>query len=214
MKKISYLILLFLFVNLIATGLFTYFIEGRLSDAPTPEKLDAIVILFADFTTDYTALGEESIKRLNHGAEMSKQYNSVPLLCIGGSRPDYRVKGAELMQQYLVGHGVDAELVFANGNSYDTRTNWRDATDLIKEKHWHSVGVVSSAMHLYRFKNFIIGDNQEISLFLLPHPIFQTNPHTSIFELWESVNYEWAAYAAYLLPDMLYEKLLTLIRPQ
>lgn len=214
MKKALYFIAVIALINLVATAVFTYTIKNRLSHSPSPDKLDTLVILFADFTDDYKELGEESIKRLNYAISSSSQYRSASFLCVGGSRPDYKVKGAELMKNYLMDHGIAGDKVFADGNSYDTRTNWSDARRLIKEKNWHSVGIVSSAFHLYRFNNHIIGGDEEFNSFLLPHPLFHTSPQTSFVELWEAVQYEWAAYTAYLLPDAMYKKILSLIRPQ
>lgn len=214
MKKFLFFILLLVIINLSATISFVLVIDNSLKERAKPEKLDVIVILFADFTHDYKDLGKASIKRLNHAMKMSKRYGTPSFLCVGGSRPNYRVKGADMMKSYLIANGINENRVYADANSYDTRTNWQDAKILIEANRWVEVGVVSTPFHLYRFNRFIIGNENDFELYLLPHPIFKTTPSSNLAETWMAVNYEWIAYAAYLLPERLYEKLVGFIRPQ
>lgn len=214
MKKVLYLVLLALLANLILSGSFIYYINTRMNVSSPPEKLDGIIVLFGNFSPDFKAPGNESIRRLNHAAEIHRRYNNAPILCVGGSRPDHMAKGAELMKEYLIDLGIAENLVFANADSYDTYTNWRDAKNVIKADNWQAVGVVSSAMHLYRFNKYIVKKNNNLTVFLLPHAVFQSVPLTSPIELWKTVQYEWASYAAYLLPGALYAKLLNYLRPQ
>lgn len=175
---------------------------------------DVVIILFADFNSDYSGLGAESQRRLNHSLTLSKLSGIDNILTIGGSRPTHNILGAELMKDFLENRGVPPNRLHADGSSYDTLSNWQDAQIIIDANNWGSVGIVSSAFHLHRLGKHLANSVHDFDLSLLPYSFTEATPDISPLEMWRSVHYEWLTYTLYQLPRPIYSAILSFIRPQ
>jgi uncharacterized SAM-binding protein YcdF (DUF218 family) len=178
------------------------------------KELNAAVILMGDFSNDYTALGNETLKRLNFALSVRETMPLNNFICVGGSRPTNNIIGAELMGDYLTNHGVPSDNIYIDGDSFDTKSNWKDVLKLIRQQNWKTVGVISSALHLYRFNNFIVEEEEGIKVTMLPFPYNQSVPKTTAIDLWKAIHYEWITYVLYAMPDQIYNLIVSYIRPQ
>lgn len=208
------LLLLFLFIDLLLSFTWSTYILKKTRPFTNSTAPQAVVILMGDFKNNYRELGPETLKRLNFALSLQNDLSIDNYLCVGGSRPTENVIGADLMKEYLVQNGIPAKRVYVDGRSFDTRGNWDDALQLIKQEKWKSIGVISSAFHLYRFKEYIASTNGEIQLSLMPFPYERSTPKTTLANLWISVHYEWLTYALYAMPEPFYNMIVSYLRPQ
>ncbi len=178
------------------------------------DRFDVVVVLMGDFNEDYSDLGEETRRRLNFAVSLLDRYRVNAFLCLGGSRPRSHIIGADLMKSYLEAQGIPPQRVLADGKSFDTFGNWRDAVARIEDNRWRNVGIISSAFHLYRLERYIIDHREGLNISLLPFSYRNTAPRISLLELWESVHYEWITAIVYSLPRPVYEWIVSLLRPQ
>ncbi|WP_163336076.1 YdcF family protein [Desulfopila sp. IMCC35008] len=207
-------LLVFLVIDLLCSFIWSAYIIKKTKSFTKLTDLHAVVILMGDFTNNYKGLGPETLKRLNFALSLHNDLSIDNYLCVGGSRPTENIVGADLMKEYLVQKGISPVHVYADGNSFDTRGNWADALQLIEQKNWKTIGVISSAFHLYRFKEYIAPTNEEIQVSLIPFPYDRSTPKTTLANLWISIHYEWLTYALYAMPEPVYDMIVSLLRPQ
>jgi len=216
-KRISYivklLIIFILFDSLVSLS-WSKYVLSAIEDEERQERFDVVLILMGDFNEDFSDLGEETKRRLNFAVSLKDKYPIGTFLCLGGSRPRSNIIGAELMKGYPERHGVSSSNVLADGKSFDTFGNWKDARKRIEDNHWQHVGIISSGFHLFRMKKYILDTPDHFELSLLPFSYQNASPRISIFELWKSVHYEWITYTIYFLPKPFYDSIVSLIRPQ
>jgi len=177
-------------------------------------SFEAVVILMGDFNDDYSDIGQETRRRLNHAASLQSNNAIGSFLCLGGSRPQEQVIGAEFMKKYLQQQGIPPESIITSGTSFDTITNWADALEIITRHGWSTIGVVSSAMHLFRLKNTIAQGALQGKLTFLPFPYTESTPPSSMLSLWQAIHYEWVIYLLYSFPEPVYNLVIQNLRPQ
>lgn len=212
-RAVKYLLLL-LIVDITLSSLWTVYILNKTDGWEKHTHYQVVVILFADFNKDYSGLGPETFRRLNFGLSLMDEIQIENFLCVGGSRPTHNIYGAKLMKDYLQRSGVPPERVYADGRSFDTKGNWDDALKAIEQNNWKTAGVISSAFHLYRAKQFIITPMQNVEVSLIPFEYKNSMPKTTLYDMWVSVHYEWVTFILYALPESVYNSVLTLFRPQ
>ncbi|MCX4028065.1 YdcF family protein [Endozoicomonas sp. SM1973] len=212
-NRILKIISLLFAINLVLAISWLTYVNNHFTQKAAPFA-DATIILMGNFNSTYTALGNKTLRRLNHALQLYKQGFTATFLCVGGSRPDKGVYGAELMKQYLISQGVATSAILIEKNSFDTQTNWKNAKQVIANQKWKSVQVISTALHLYRLKGIIEQYPSPLNITYLPISLSQPNPAASYFELWFNVHYDWAAHLSYLLPQATYSWLIKVIRSQ
>lgn len=212
-NTVRYLFLLII-VDVLFSVLWSVYILNKTNNFKKQTNVQVVVILMGDFNKDYTQIGSETLRRLNFGLSLFNDFHSKNYLCVGGSRPNSNIYGAELMKDYLQRNGVPAGQIYTDGRSFDTKGNWDDALNMVEKKQWKSVAVISSAFHLYRARKYIIDSNKKVRVTFIPYRYESSNPETNLLDLWFSVHYEWVTYLLYALPAHVYDSVLLFIRPQ
>lgn len=183
--------------------------EGR-----KEEKYEAAIIFMGDFNFSYTALGKQTLRRLNFALDLQQAGTVTKFLCVGGSRPGKNIYGAELMKKYLQQHGVPENNIFSETQSFDSKSNWSQTLKIIEEKRWHSVCLISSPLHLKRLQTITIAPGKELAIFPKPFSYSAAKPKITRLELWRHIHHEWIAYFLYTLPEPVYNQIVGLLRPQ
>lgn len=176
-------------------------------------KTDSAVVFFGDFLPKLNGLGSETIQRLEHVSELYKNGATGNIICAGGNglRKKYGVYGSRMMRNYLIKTGVSDENIFYDTISYDSYSNWEEARKIIQRHNWGKVGLVSSALHLYRLSNIIRDDSLVLSY--SPYQNRCMNSLRDFFTMREWIHHEWVAVIALkIIPEPLYRFLVSFIR--
>lgn len=116
---------------------------------PSPEQYDAIIVLGAQVLPD----GSPSVQlgwRLDAAYEAYQQ-KPVPVVVCGARGKDEPMTEADAMKQYLTDKGVPDETILKDPDSFNTRQNLKNASDLLKKKKGiKKVLIVTSDYHVPR----------------------------------------------------------------
>lgn len=116
---------------------------------PSPEQYDAIIVLGAQVLPD----GSPSVQlgwRLDAAYEAYQQ-KPVPVVVCGARGKDEPMTEADAMKQYLTNKGVPDETILKDPDSFNTRQNLKNASDLLKKKTGIiKVLIVTSDYHVPR----------------------------------------------------------------
>ncbi len=109
---------------------------------------DAIVVLGAAQyngrpSTVYAA-------RLDHAAQLYREGVAPRVVTIGGGQPGDRVTEGEAGRQYLADAGLPADALTAVGTGNDTLVSLRAADDILRQRGWRSVTLVTDPWHAER----------------------------------------------------------------
>ena len=183
------------------------------------KKAQVSVVFMGPFEKNYRHVGKDTLRRIHHAVNLYNKNLIGGILCVGGSRPNKNVFGSEMMKEALIAFGVPSEKIFTETKSYDSISNWRMATQIIKANHWKTVVVISSPLHVHRLRK-IISDKpmKHLKVFFSPYS-YQSYKDTTLnlssFEIWRQIKHEWIAYLInYILPDSLYRSILRIFRHQ
>ncbi len=125
-------------------------------ESETPDGTSAIVLLGgslrkADYPNGAAQLAENSLVRCLHAAQT---YHRGPkrmiVVCGGIVDPSIPVPLANVMRDYLVASGVDANDVLLEDSSQSTYENAIRASDLLAPKGIREIVLITEATHLYR----------------------------------------------------------------
>ena len=208
---------LFLCVVCAADLVLAWFWFGHAVNTTAPQtrsSYDAIITLMGDFNDDYSDLGAETTRRLNHALSLGGGSKDTVFVCIGGSRPQSGVVGAEMMRAYLEAHHIAPQQIITGFSSYDTLTNLEEADSLLTGRNWAHIGLVSSPLHLFRITTALKGKGGNRRYILLPYPYSSTRPHARPVQIWKAIHYDWATYLLYRLPAPLYRTVIGHLRQQ
>lgn len=122
-----------------------------------PETGEAtVVVLGAKVNGDQPSLMLR--RRLNKALEYMKVNPEAICVVTGGQGADEEFPEAQVMGDYLVSRGIDAERVIREDRSTSTRENFRFAAELLREREGYSpetpVIVVTDAFHQLRASIF------------------------------------------------------------
>lgn len=112
------------------------------------DRVDAIVVLGA---AQYNGKPSPVYQaRLDHAQQLFNAGVADHIVTIGGGQPGDRTTEGASGLSYLAGRGVaKADLVSVNVGS-DTLASLRAAADVINEKGWHTLVLVTDAAHAFR----------------------------------------------------------------
>lgn len=178
-------------------------------------KSDVIMVLMGEVNHDFTDIGAQTIRRLNYAHQLMLAGKADYILCVGGLRVARNFSGARVMKDYLVRKGIDADKVFVEPKSYDTKTNMRFASEILRGQNWTSAIIVSSPLHINRIRkiqelDFLKGIDIQFASFMYSQAV----PKMSILDRIRHVHYEWMSYGVSALPDPIYQKIVRHIREQ
>ena len=127
---------------------------------------DAIIVLGA---AQYNGRPSPVLKaRLDHAYELFKNGYASAIITTGSYGPDPNFSEAQVSTKYLVQRGIDPAKILTEQGSGTTYDSIRAASNLIRQKGWNSVLVVSDGFHLFRVKT-MLADNGIIA-FTSPAP--------------------------------------------
>lgn len=164
------------------------------------------LIFFRDFNSDHTDIGPDSKRRLNQILELYRTGTIQEIGCIGGARIGQQLYGSVFMKNHLVKAGVPLIAVWADQDSYDSRTNWQVARKLIQQRAWRHVFVVASPLHSRRLQSIISRDGiPGVEFSYAPYSYRQSHPSLTVWEAWREVHLETLAVLANtLIPAHMY----------
>jgi uncharacterized SAM-binding protein YcdF (DUF218 family) len=130
------------------------------------QQADAIVVLGA---AQYNGRPSPVLKaRLDHAYELFENGYASAIITTGSYGPDPNFSEAQVSTKYLVQRGVDAANIVTEQGSGTTYDSIRAASNLVHQKGWKSVLVVSDGFHLFRVKK-MFADNG-ITAYTSPAP--------------------------------------------
>jgi len=212
-KKVFVFFLTLIILDCAWVAVWQKFVVNSFSDQIV--KTPVAIVLFHDFNKDETEVGLETRRRLNYIVGLYQKKMIDYVLCIGGARPQLNAFGSELMKQFLIDAHVPSKKIISEKKSFDSITNWHVASAILKARRWDQVLIVSSPMHLYRFKNIVEkGHRGKLIIKYSPYSLKQAKPPISFPHLWIQTHYEGLSTLAQLLPDQYYQKLIQFMRSQ
>lgn len=118
------------------------------------QAADAIIVLGA---AQYNGRPSPVLKaRLDHAYELFKSGYAHAVITTGSYGPDPNFSEAQVSTKYLVGRGIDVANILTEQGSGTTYDSIRAASNLVHQKGWKSVLVVSDGFHLFRVKKMFV----------------------------------------------------------
>jgi uncharacterized SAM-binding protein YcdF (DUF218 family) len=149
-------------MTVLCTPAVSYFCFGSLewfypNQSPNLQGVQAIVVLsgyaiLVDKSERLAVLGEDTLARCMHAAEIYRRGARRPVVVAGGDF-DTLAPGltlADLMRDFLVKQGVSADDVLVERRSASTYENARNCQDLLAPRKIRRVVLVTDAIHLLR----------------------------------------------------------------
>ena len=137
-------------------GMYLY---GQIREAAVRDEAhpaDAIVVLGA---AQYNGRPSPVLKaRLDHAYELFRDGYAPVIITTGSYGPDPNFSEAQVGTKYLVQRGIDGTNIVTEQGSGTTYDSIRAASNVIHQKGWRSVLVVSDGFHLFRVKK-MLADN-------------------------------------------------------
>lgn len=165
------------------------------------EPYAAGVVFFNDFGP-IEGLGEGSMARVEHAADLFAADKIGRLVCVGGLRRDLPRTGAALMAAALMRRGVPANRVQQDAQSFDTLTNWRSALALLVPAEASDPLLISAPLHVLRIRHVTRGVGTPAPTGTILQELRRRGP-----ALWLDVHREWVAWGAVaLLPEELHRR--------
>ena len=149
MKKLLRILLALLAAGILFSLGVVAMVMIRSGNIPQAENYDAIIILGAQVKPDGTP-NLQLQWRLDAGIEAWVRHPSCVLVVCGAQGSDEPAPEGEVMEAYLIAHGIPAEAVLKDTSSFNTRENLMNAADLLEGREVHSVGIVTSDYHVAR----------------------------------------------------------------
>ena len=143
----------------LAVSVYGVYLYGQIRDYATRDEArpaDAIVVLGA---AQYNGRPSPVLKaRLDHAYELFKNGYAPAIITTGSYGPDPNFSEAQVSTKYLVQRGIDPAKIVTEQGSGTTYASIRAASNLVHQKGWKSVLVVSDGFHLFRVKK-MLADN-------------------------------------------------------
>lgn len=145
---ITILVAIGLSIFIIIEGMIIY--EGHHKDSKTP---DYLIVLGAGLRGEYIS---RSLRyRLDTAIEFNKENPDVKIIVSGGQGSGETITEALAMKRYLVGNGVDEDIIISEDKSTNTYENFLFTKDLLKKEFGdkdYTLTVVTNDFHMYRAK--------------------------------------------------------------
>lgn len=110
---------------------------------------DAVIILGGGTKKGSSALPLQPALRVEKGVSISKMLD-VPIIVSGGFNKKTNTYEAPLLADEAIRLGADPEKIFLESRSRDTYENARLSLDIVREKEWEFIVIVTSEYHTWR----------------------------------------------------------------
>lgn len=195
MKRAVFMLVSALILDLAAVAAYLVWSEARVVGTTRPGPFDAGVLFFSGFDRN-GKLDREGRTRVDHAATLYHDGTVPLLLCIGGHRNDPVRFGAQLLADRLLSLGVPDHALRVDHVSFDTLTNWREATRMLQAEDRQTPLLISGPLHLARI-HYIA--HEPFPIALSPARTVWRQLLEQPLQTWATVHIEWAAWAAMLL---------------
>jgi len=213
-KKISFFVVALFFLDILTSVMWFKWIENH-EQTIKGDGAQIGVLLMGNFNRDYTDLGDETLRRVRHAAEVFQKGMVDYIYCVGGARPKKNVYGAQMMAEHLQKLHVPLDRIIIDIKSFDSISNWKEASHLIKQYQWQTVLILSSPLHCHRFrqvvKNAAVPD---LDVTYYPYSYQQPAFKLSFISMLKQVHYEWIAYLSKFVPTSIYNRFIKANRAQ
>ena len=167
-------------------------LESGYSHDPLPhDSADAIVIVSGTVhpptvNQPYDLAGQDTYERVRHGAWLSKNWKTLPILLCGG-----RFRGseayAESMRRFLESEGIAPDLIWVEDRSRSTHENAVYGSEILREHGISRIALVVEANSMWRASAAF----RKTGLIVVPAPIRFTELHYDLNDVWP----DWRAIA-------------------
>ncbi len=203
-KKLAIIFLSIFVIDIMAVFLYYYRVQGFISDQTFQLTADAGVVFFGDYDWSAYELGKDTKQRLKHTIHLYQSERINRIICIGGARANRKFLGSKEMRNYLTENGIDAEKILYDSLSYDTKTNWYEASKIIDRNQFTSIVIISSPLHVYRISKIIDRNNTYFSAYTYHHQTI-----SDYFSTYTDIHHEWSAFLlSAILPERIYLKMV------
>jgi hypothetical protein len=175
-------------------------------------RYDAMAVFFCAFGDKPASIDSETMRRINHAADLFRQGVAGRIICVGGSREGVTPSGAELMKAALLKEGIPQQSVYAERTSFDSGSNCRVVFEIMRDNGMTSLCLVSSPLHTRRLK-MIFRRDMDIQADGRAFAYSSCRPAAGPLDLCREVHHEWMAFVAdRFLPENLYDAIIGMIR--
>lgn len=155
---------LFIFLLLVLTIEIPIFAVGYLS---TPSVSDTIIILGAKLIDQEPSMILRL--RLDEAIKLYKEGYAPTMIVSGAQGEDEEVSEAASMRNYLISHGIGAEHILLEDQSFNTYQNLANSQKIMQEHNFKTAIIVSNASHIRR--SLIVAQNLGIAATGAPAPM-------------------------------------------
>ncbi|MCB2219362.1 MAG: YdcF family protein [Bacteroidetes bacterium] len=202
-------ILLFvLAIDIVGVSFYHHHVQQFLANQPEIHHADAGLVFFGDYEDDGRALGPASKQRAGKAVELYHDHIVRHVICVGGY--DYRHWRGKpnLMSDYLQSKGVPADCILYDSLSFNTNTNWHEASIIIAREHFDTIIAISSPLHIFRIANMI---NQE-GVYYTSYTCSFTG-FNDYWQLYLDVHHEWVStFLSLTLRDEVRNRIVYIVR--
>jgi uncharacterized SAM-binding protein YcdF (DUF218 family) len=202
-------ILLFvLSMDILGVSLYHNHVKRFLANQPEIYHADAGLVFFGDYLDDGRELGPDSKLRAGKAAELYHDHIIRHVICVGGY--DYRHWRGKphLMSEYIKNKGVPAECILYDSVSFNTLTNWREASIIIAREQFDTIIAISTPLHLFRIAHMIDREGVYYTSYTYSFKGFE-----DYWQLYLDVHHEWiSTFLSFALRDEVRNRLVYLVR--
>ena len=175
------------------------------ASATTATATVRVAVVFFHSMNKHGVLAPGQIGRLETARQLYQARSVARILCVGGARPQDGLFGSVISKAWLVSNGVPAGAVFADTQSFDTRSNLAIAARALAARPGQTAVLVATRAHLYRILQWMPMTNAPV--------VCAPAPYGGFFPWWHAVNHELLAHAARaLLSTDQYEGAIRMLR--
>jgi uncharacterized SAM-binding protein YcdF (DUF218 family) len=176
----------------------TWWIAAPLRMSEAPAKADAVAV-FAGGVGESGKAGEGTEERVQHAIDVYKAGYADHLIFSSGYI--YSFPEADLMRSLAVQQGVPASAILLEQRSTNTHENVAFTNDILRQRGWKSVLLVSSPYHMRRALLVWRKAAPDVRVVAAPPPKSQFYDHTrgASLEQVRAMVHEYAAIVAYRL---------------
>ena len=207
-RNLATLLIAIFITDIVGVIIYYKLAQEFVSRQPTELNVNAGIVFFGDFNKSTRKIGRDTISRLEHAYALYMSKRIRKIVCVGGARKSEKLFGSFKMRDYLIDNGIDKINIFCDSLSYDTKTNWFEASKIIDNNHIQKIIIISSPLHVYRISKIIDRENVHFSPYT-----YRNDTVLDYLSIYRSIHYELIAFfATVIFPEGFYLKILRYIR--
>ncbi len=202
------ILIVVLIIDIGAVTWYYYHVQSFIKNQPVIKHADAAVVFFGDYEEDGVALGPDSRLRASKAAELFHDKIIRQVICVGGYDFNHWRGKPHLLSLFLQRHGVPATCIVHDSLSFNTITNWQEASKIIRREHFDSVIAVSAPLHIFRIAKMI----NKPGVFYASYQ-YQPDGFDDYWQLYTDVHHEWVSlFLSFALRDEARNRIVYIVR--